>query len=203
MRVLVCDDHRLLVDCLSAVFTAKGHEVEHASSPADAAAFLTGSPVDVCVLDLGFPEMEGAEAVAHVRKAHPAVPIVIFTGTSDPEVLQQARDHGADGYVSKDDSVTRLVGVVEQVFRPGPAPAWAPARADRPEASPHFLTPRERQTLEGLVQGYNTTELARWMGVRQSTVSTHVQTVLTKLGVHSRLEAVARAVSERIVVHQG
>jgi two-component system nitrate/nitrite response regulator NarL len=204
MRILLCDDHRLLLECIAAVFQGHGHTVEQALSPEEAIELMIDHGADVCVLDLGFPRGDGGDAVAHVRHASPGTKIVVFTATSEHGALERARESGADGYVSKEESVARLVEVVECVFRRGGvgaadwdsrvAPALRPA-----DPTPHFLTPRELQALEGLVRGKNTSELARWMGVRESTVSTHVQTVLTKLGVHSRLEAVAFATAERLV----
>jgi two-component system, NarL family, nitrate/nitrite response regulator NarL len=202
MRVLLCDDHRLLSDCIASVFEELGHVVELASNPAEAVEFLSKDRADICILDLGFPK-SGGDPVTFVRQGSPTTPIVVFTGSSDPVVIQQARNSGARGYVSKGDSLDRLVEVVEHVMRDRDGDAdWdiRPAAAHgSAERSPYFLTPRELQALEGLVQGKNTSELAQWMGVRESTVSTHVQTVLAKLGVHSRLEAVAFAMANRLV----
>ena len=203
MRILLCDDHLLLVESITAVFEGLGHRVVPALHPEQAVQSLTGRVPDVCVLDLGFPKHDFGNPVALVRRAAPAMPIVVFTGTSDQTALAEARGAGAQAWVSKDDSVARLVEVVERVAHDPEAGEWtwkprsvAPCAGER---SPYFLTTRERQALEGLVLGKNTTELARWMGVRESTVSTHIQTVLTKLGVHSRLEAVAYAMATRLV----
>jgi two-component system, NarL family, nitrate/nitrite response regulator NarL len=203
MKVLLCDDHRLMLDCLAAVFEERGDTVELASTPEQAAALLAADGADVCVLDLGFPTAGGAEGVRLVREAAPATPVVIFSGTLDPSELDDARAAGAHGYVSKDHSVYSLVEAVDRVATGDASttgawesPGASPSKADQTN---HFLTPRERQALEGLVQGKNTTQLAHWMGVRESTVSTHVQTVLAKLGAHSRLEAVALAMSNRLV----
>lgn len=202
MRVLLCDDHRLLVESMAVVFQGRGHAVEEALSPREAVELLVDHGADVCVLDLRFPGYHG-DPVAEVRAASPMTRIVVFTATSERDVLERAREAGAHGYVSKEDSLACLVELVEGVGRdPGAGAAtWVarPAASYAAEHSPHFLTPRELQALEGLVQGRNTSELARWMGVRQSTVSTHIQTVLTKLGVHSRLEAVAYAMANRLV----
>jgi len=209
MKVLLCDDHRLMLDCLAAVFEERGDIVEVAATPEQAATLLAADGADVCVLDLGFPTTGGAEGVRLVREAAPATPVVIFSGTLDRSEVDEARAAGAHGYVSKDHSVYSLVEAVDRVATgdasttspwasPGAPPGTDPPPGKGDQAN-HFLTPRERQALEGLVQGKNTTQLARWMGVRESTVSTHVQTVLTKLGAHSRLEAVALAMSNRLV----
>jgi len=203
VRVLLCDDHRLLVESIAVVFEGRGHTVDEALSPRAAAEWLVDHSADVCVLDLGFARGDVEDPVAEVRRASPATRIVVFTGSPDRGVLDRAREAGALGYVSKDDSVAWLVEVVERVGRDPEAgvATWdaRPAPSYAVEREPHFLTPRELQALEGWVEGKNTTELARWMGVRESTVSTHVQTVLTKLGVHSRLEAVAFAMAKRLV----
>jgi DNA-binding NarL/FixJ family response regulator len=200
--VLLCDDHLLLLESVMAVFEGRGHTVDTALSPRQAVELLAERGADVCVLDLGFPKEDVDDPVALVRQAFPATPIVVFTAT-DQVSLERARAAGAHGWVSKEDSITALVQLVERVAQEPHAAhsTWDIQTAPSPAAkrSPHFLTPRELQALEGLVSGKNTTELAQWMGVRESTVSTHIQTVLTKLGVHSRLEAVAYAMATRLV----
>jgi two-component system, NarL family, nitrate/nitrite response regulator NarL len=142
------------------------------------------------------------DPVALVRQAFPTTPIVVFSA-SDGVALERARVAGAHAWVSKEDSITSLVELVERVGRdPYSGHSTRDIRTVPSPASerwPHLLTPRELQALEGLVSGKNTTELAQWMGVRESTVSTHIQTVLTKLGVHSRLEVVAYAMATRLV----
>jgi DNA-binding NarL/FixJ family response regulator len=200
--VLLCDDHLLLVESVMAVFEGRGHTVDTALSPRRAVELLGEWGADVCVLDLGFPKDDVDDPVALVRKAFPATPIVVFTAT-DQAALERARAAGAHAWVSKEDSITALVELVERVAQDPHSghSTWDIRTASSPAAdrSPHFLTPRELQALEGLVSGKNTTELAQWMGVRESTVSTHIQTLLTKLGVHSRLEAVAYAMATRLV----
>jgi hypothetical protein len=120
------------------------------------------------------------DPVALVRQAFPTTPIVVFSA-SDGVALERARVAGAHAWVSKEDSITSLVELVERVGRdPYSGHSTRDIRTVPSPASerwPHLLTPRELQALEGLVSGKNTTELAQWMGVRESTVSTHIQTV--------------------------
>lgn len=207
MRILLCDGQRLLLECIAAAFEERAHDVEQALTPSAAVEHLSHGGADVCVLDLVFPKSDGGDPVGQIRRAAPSAGIVIFAGASERDALPQARASGANGYSFKEDSLARLLEVVARVHLDGDAGQtdWdlRPATSGRSEPSPHFLTPRELQALEGLVRGKNTSDLARWMGVRESTVSTHVQTVLTKLGVHSRLEAVAFAMAKRLVTIGG
>jgi len=203
MKVLICDDHRLLSDCIAAFFQERGDDVRQAASPEEAAELLGREAADVLVLDLGFPQ-GGGDPVPPLRSLAPATPIVVFSGNSDLPMVERARVSGARGFVSKGDSLDRLVEVVDRVVEHGhdDEANWkvehTPA-AHGHDQPPYFLTAREVQALQGLAEGKNTTELALWMGVRESTVSTHVQAVLSKLGVHSRLEAVAVATANRLV----
>jgi DNA-binding NarL/FixJ family response regulator len=133
--------------------------------------------------------------------------VVVLTGCSDPEALARAIDAGARGLAVKGDDIRRVIDTIERVHA-GEIVLNVPSvqvtsggcerRMDRNDLT-RFLTTREREVLKRLVAGQNTAELARDMGVRYSTARTHIQNMLTKLGVHSKLEAVAFAVSNRVV----
>jgi len=122
------------------------------------------------------------------------------------EVVASARDAGVQGLAHKSQHVTDMVAILERVHagevfvdrsamsRPVPT-----ADRDRTRRLAALLTPREREALCHLVQGLDTTQLARAMGVTWSTARSHVQSVLTKLGVHSRLEAATVAVRQGLV----
>lgn len=214
MKVLICDDHRLFAQALAVVLRARGHEVVACvTTPDDAISAVVTGDVDVCLMDLHFPDLHlpdksAVEAMAEIVARSPRTRVVVLTGSSDPAELSRAIHAGARGLAAKDDEIHRVMDTMERVFE-GDVVLGSPVlRAGVPfpprpaidtNALTRFLTRREREVLERLVAGQSTAEVARAMGVRYSTARTHIQNTLTKLGVHSKLEAVAFAISNRVV----
>lgn len=214
MRVIICDDHRVFSDALSSLLIRAGHEVVACpTTPAEAVAELATRQVDVCLLDLNFPGMSGLESVTTVVRAVPEVAVVVLTSAPDRSILEQSLAAGARAVALKGDDFAEILRVclaasASSRERTGasPGPDWsrsAQALTGGHSHSKHhlarFLTEREREVLARLVRGESTSALARSMGIRPSTARTHVDAVLTKLGAHTRLEAVAYAVREGLV----
>lgn len=204
MNILICDDHRLFGDALSMVLTRKSWSVVGvASDPAKALAICATRQVDTCLMDLNFPEGQtGVDGIASIHETSPETRVVVLTASSDPELLMRAVRSGADAILFKDDDLDHIVDVVGSTQRsraaapqPAPAPVAPPDPRPRPEL---FLTAREREVLQWLVDGKTGKQLAVHLGVAYSTARTHVQNVLMKLGVHSQLEAVAYAIEHNL-----
>jgi len=200
MLILLCDDHVLLVEALASLLRAAGHTVHTARSPEEAASLAAETAPDVCVMDIGFPNGSGIDALAAVRERSPATRVLMLSAVEDHDTIAAAVDLGAAGYVCKDAGVTDIIRAVERVHDGETvlAPKVARALARRTETDPDdiqwlvaFLTRREREVLRRIVLGQSTVEMAKSMGISRSTARTHVQNVLQKLGVHSRLQAVA------------
>ncbi len=207
MRVVVCDDHRIFGEGLAVVLKQRGLEVVACvTHPSDAATAILEHQADVLLLDLMFPSGSGLAAISEVRNLAPDCRIVVLSAFSDGEMTDVALRAGADAYVSKDDDVRRVVLAIKEASASGMTPsvrvAQERARAHRaPERrlAAQFLTPRERQVLACLAEGQSTERLAREMGISYSTARTHIQNVLSKLGAHSKLEAVALAIEYSLV----
>ena len=157
------------------------------------------------MLDVGFPEGDGIEVLSHAAELSPTTKVLMLSAARDPELVRTAIDLGACGYICKDVGVVEVIRAVERV-QEGEIildPLVVRALTQRSRAKPDdiewligFLTRREREVLRRIVIGQSTREMAQDMHVSKSTARTHVQNVLQKLGVHSRLQAVA-AVSRR------
>jgi two-component system nitrate/nitrite response regulator NarL len=205
MKILLCDDHVLLAEALESLLRAAGHDVVVTRSPEDALRLLAEEQPDVCVLDVGFPDGDGIEVLSHAAESSPGTKVLMLSAARDPELVRTAIDLGACGYICKDVGVVEVIRAVERV-REGEIildPLVVRALTQRPRAKTDdiewligFLTRREREVLRRIVIGQSTQEMAQDMKVSRSTARTHVQNVLQKLGVHSRLQAVA-AVSRR------
>ncbi len=205
MKILLCDDHVLLAEALESLLRAAGHEVVVTRSPEEALRMLAEERPDVCVLDVGFPDGDGIEVLSHAAELSPTTKVLMLSAARDPELVRTAIDLGACGYICKDVGVVEVIRAVERV-QDGEIildPLVVRALTQRSRVKPDdiewligFLTRREREVLRRIVIGQSTREMAQDMHVSKSTARTHVQNVLQKLGVHSRLQAVA-AVSRR------
>ena len=205
MKILLCDDHVLLAEALESLLRAEGHEVVVTRTPKDALRLLAEERPDVCVLDVGFPDGDGIEVLSHAAELSPTTKVLMLSAARDPELVRTAIDLGACGYICKDVGVVEVIRAVERVQHGEIIldPLVVRALTQRSRAKPDdiewligFLTRREREVLRRIVIGQSTREMAQDMNVSKSTARTHVQNVLQKLGVHSRLQAVA-AVSRR------
>lgn len=207
MKVLICDDHRLFAEAFAYVLTASGHDVIGCVASPDAAVdSVATNDVEVCVMDLHFPTGSGVEGIARVLAASPTTRVVALTGSSQPGMLAAAIDAGAHGVAVKEHDIYQVIHTVERVHAGEMVIDAALLSAkdallprDNGNGVARSLTAREREVLAHLVGGASTAELAQAMTVTYSTARSHIQNVLTKLGVHSKLEAIALAVSHELV----
>jgi DNA-binding NarL/FixJ family response regulator len=202
MRLVLCDDHRLFVEPLAEALARQGHDVVVAYTPARALAAAVRHRPDVVLLDLRSPDGNGLDILGALRARHVDCPVVILSASVDVEDFRMAARAGAVGFLRKDQPVTVIAEALRRVAEGRPVPT-PPLFRRRPRSSEHErvrrlvaeLTERERQVLLLLVQAKDTTEICRSLGVGASTARTHVQNVLLKLGVHTRLQAVALVVA--------
>jgi len=200
MRLVICDDHHLLLEALATALALHGFTVEAAvDSPAEAVRVVAANDPDILLIDVTFPVGSGIDAAREVIARHPRTKVIMMTGTEDPEPLRQALAAGVTGYLAKDQPVDAIARALELAARGGtPIDSALLRRMQRPttpaprQSTPlDQLTPREHHILGLLVEGMSTREMVAALGVSQSTVRTHVQNIFSKLGVHTRLQAVA------------
>lgn len=210
MNVLLCDAHTLFSEALQRLFLQRGDEATVVPSPRLAVEVLhrAGDNVDVVLMDIAYPDDgdvrydQDAVRIVSAAAAHPR--IVVVTACADKRRLQDAVAAGAVAVALKSQPLGDLFTLIGRVVtgdavlsRDLITGAISPARGgERPPES--FLTAREREVLVRLTHGQSTRQIAHEMGVAYSTARTHVQSVLDKLGVHSRLEAVAYAARHQL-----
>lgn len=161
---------------------------------------------DVILMDLGLPDQSGLAAGADLLQAWPQAKILALTALSDRALVDEATRLGFRGYLTKDTPVAQFANAIRAV-QDGQqvlphrlvGSAGASSEDDHAAFLASQLTQREREVLELLVQGADGRTVARQLGISQNTVRTHVQSILTKLQVHSRLEAATFAVRHKIV----
>lgn len=163
---------------------------------------------DVILVDLGLPDGDGISLGRTIVAERPDAKVIALTALNDPKAVGDALRAGFAGYLTKDTPLTQFVAMIEaavagQVVIPQRlAAAAAGARtAEERHASllAEQLSPRERQVLLLLAEGASSEDIASRLTVSPNTVRTHVQSILTKLQVHSRLEAATFAVRYGIV----
>jgi DNA-binding NarL/FixJ family response regulator len=211
MRVLVCDDHVVFAESLAYLLSAFDRKVVAVTHhPNQAVAVLRRSQVDICLLDVVFGSESAVGWLPTLRGAAPQTRIVLLCGQVDAALLAAGRAAGVRGIVDKRQPVMEIIGLMDRVHagelvvpdERSLEPLLKAALRPATTAAQHlatFLTPREREVLSALVCGADTTKLARTMGIAQATARCHIQSVLTKMGAHSRLEAATSAVRHGMV----
>ena len=209
MRLLLCDDHRLFIQALSSALNAHGHEVVAAvTTAADAVRLARELQPDVCLLDLNFPAGSAIAAVRDISDQPGGTKVLVLSGSAEPGVTATVLEAGAYGYVGKDQPVEVILRALERIANGELSFDAAQLRAGvrhGPRAEDGVallvaqLTPRERQVLSRLTQGETTGEIASSLGITRTTARAYVQSILTKLGVHSRLQAVALVTQARVL----
>lgn len=167
----------------------------------DALAKLPGTQPDIVLMDLGLPGMSGIECLGQLRILMPEVHVVVLTVLDDDEKVFKSIMAGAHGYILKKTPHEKLVEAIREVYSGG-APMTPEiarrvldffARGGRPlDKSP--LSKREREILDYMVEGHTRREISDKLFISASTVKTHVKKIYEKLQVHSKTEAVIKAI---------
>ncbi|MBE2201255.1 MAG: response regulator transcription factor [Anaerolinea sp.] len=206
IRVLIVDDHAVVRSGLAAFLLA--HDdlelVAEAGSGADALRLCREQPVDVALMDLMMPEMNGVEATRLLRQQCPHTQVVALTSFREDDLVQGVLQAGAISYLLKNVSAAELADAIRAAHagRPTLSPEATQALihvATQPAAPTYDLTSREKEVLALMIDGLNNPQIAEELVVSRSTVKFHVSSILSKLGAGSRTEAVALAVQQNLV----
>lgn len=206
IRIMIVDDHKVVRSGLSAFLEAYDdlELVAQADSGENALALCHLHHPDVVLMDLMMPKMNGAEATEALLKVCPETKVLVLTSFKDQELVEGAIKSGAIGYLLKDVDADALAHAIRQAYegKPTLAPEAAQVliQASRKPYKPGIdLTEREKEVLGLLVEGLTNPEIAEKLYVSKSTVKFHVSSILSKLQVSSRTEAVAKALQEGFV----
>lgn len=193
IRVLLVDDHRLVRAGLSSLLNT-ATDVEVVGEAADGAAALelaTSVDVDLVLMDLSMPVMDGVAATRALKERHPDVHIVVLTSFVDQDRVRDAIAAGATGYVLKDCSPEELLAAVRAgaaghaPLDPRVAGALLPSAAS---AGPQ-LSDRELQVLRLAAKGLANKQIGRALGISERTVKVHLGNVFRRIGVADRTSA--------------
>lgn len=210
VTLLICDDHKILTDSLAMVVERdKGLRmvVPPVHTPEEAVRICREQHPDVVLMDIVFKgPMNGIEATRRIKEDAPATKVVIMTAHDDERLLVEAVEAGASGFLGKDEAADEVLAaakaaaegevLIDPVTLTRILHQVAKEREARRDAMALLadLTDREREVLRLLAQGTRNDAIAQRLFISPQTVQTHVRNLLAKLGVHSKLEAVAFAV---------
>jgi NarL family two-component system response regulator LiaR len=206
IRVAIVDDHVVVRSGLAAFLSVFDdlHLVGEAQTGAEALRLCEEQRPDVVLMDLVMPGMDGVAATRAIRQRFPETQVVALTSFPEDHLVQEVLRAGALSYLLKNVGAEELARAIRAAHagRATLAPEAAQALihgATQPPPPGHDLSPREREVLALMVQGLNNPQIADKLVVGRSTVKFHVSSILGKLGVQTRTEAVAQAIQHRIV----
>jgi DNA-binding NarL/FixJ family response regulator len=210
-RILIADDHALFRKGLRMLLadTFPKCDVRDVDSLDAALESLSGDPVDLAILDLRMPGMNGAESLKAVREAYPETAVLVLSGSDARADMLGALGAGVHGYVVKTSADGELLGAIDRVRRgqvyvppqmaaPSPPAMPEPAPAQSPPLAFDGLTPRQKDVLRLLAKGRANKEIARDLDLAEGTVKIHLAAVLRFLKARNRTEAAVLAAKYNI-----
>jgi len=203
IRLLIVDDHPIVRDGLRAAFEGEPdiHVAGEAGNGREGVERAVALGVDIVLMDLRMPEMDGVTAIKALRRSHPDIKtLVLTTFDSDSDVLP-AIEAGATGYLLKAERPDELFAAIHAAAEgrtalSAPVAGRVMANLRRPRPT---LTDRERDILAQLARGLGNRDIARALFISEATVKTHLRRIYDKLGVDTRAGAVAVAKERRLL----
>ncbi|MBQ8459228.1 response regulator transcription factor [bacterium] len=212
-NILIVEDHELTRFGLKTTFEDVDFvgTIYEASSAEDAIEIFKNNTIDIVIMDLGLPNMNGIEATKAIHEINKDSKIIILTSHNDEKEVLNSLKAGANAYCSKEINLQRLVQVVQSVgdgaawFDPSIAHIVLQASANSEISEPgssykeYDLTAREAQILKLMTEGYSNMEIAQHLVISVNTTKAHVASILQKLEVDDRLQAALKALKYKIV----
>lgn len=201
IRVLCVDDHRLMREGVARIVGVQPDMVvvAEASNGEHAVAQFLASRPDITLMDLQLPLTSGSEATRRIRELDHSARIIVLTMYHGDEDIHRAFEAGAMGYVLKDTISDDLIHVIREVHAGRQVVAPEIQQALNERAHLPILSLRERQVLELMAEGMRNKEIAAALGISLDTAGMHLKHLFTKLGVHDRTAAVAKAIRRGII----
>lgn len=205
IRLLLCDDHRVLRESLRRSLEAQGFAVVgEAMDGVEAVELAVERKPDVVLMDVTMPALDGIEATRRIRQLVPEVRVVMLTMHADDATMAQALRMGADGYLVKDCSTDEIAETLRQVASGQTTVSQEVAVSmlrvvAAGSDSEDIMSPREEEVLQLIADGCSSPEVAERLFISQKTVKNHLASIYQKLDARDRTQAVLRALRMGIV----
>ncbi len=213
ITVAIVEDHQILVDAIELMLRMNGEFKFVGSAPnlATGCEMVRRTTPDILLLDINLPDGNGYELVPRTIEVSPTTHVVVLTSYTDEDTILRAIDIGVSGFLPKSASLTEFFDTLRKVIEgdivmPPNLLIGLLRRVPRDRAVMRKedtlwerLTPREYEILECLAAGKSGSTIAEELNIAPLTVRTHVRNLMSKLGVHSRLEAVAFGVKHGLI----
>jgi len=201
IKVMVVDDHPLMRVGVASIINARADMavVAQTGTGEEAVALFPQHRPDVTLMDLRLPKMSGVDSIRAIRERWPAARFVVLTTYEGDEDIHRALEAGAKGYVIKGMPYQTLIDALVRVHSGGrflPPPVARALAARMPDSE---LSSREQEVLRHLVDGMTNKEIANLLGITEATVKCHVSTILMRLNVSDRTQAVVTALQRGLV----
>jgi DNA-binding NarL/FixJ family response regulator len=211
IRVLLADDHAILRSGIRALLEDEP-DIEVVGEAEDGHAVIrmvAELEPDVILIDIAMPRLNGLEATRRIMQANPQAKILILTMHENEEYVRQVFASGAMGYILKDAAVRELLGAIRAIYRGEAVLSPAITRLVvedylrwgdlQPEDTDSSLSPRERQILQLIAEGYTNKEIAEICTISIKTVQSHRANLMRKLDLHDRGELIKYAIQKKII----
>lgn len=204
LKILVVDDHALVREGLRQVLKGLDEQVEVLEAAHCAGAFEIAAQhcdLDLVLLDYHLPDMNGLDALTIFSEKHPELPIVMLSGSVNPQIARKVMQRGASGFITKTSLSSNLLSILSrvlagEVYLPtellGSSGLSCEAGADPADAAPQ-LTSRQEEVLYLLLEGRSNKEISQLLQLSDETTKNHVTGVLRAFGVQNRVQAVLAA----------
>ena len=206
VRVLVADDHQIVLQGLKTILSREGLEIAgEASNGSEAVSRAMDLQPDLVVMDISMPVMTGIEAAAQIRRALPSAKVILLTVHTENRYILEALKSGIRGYVLKSRAASELIEAVREILNgriylsPGISQTVVEAYLQQNSEESESLTQRELQVLQLVAEGRTTKEIAASLGVSAKTADSHRSNIMHKLNMHTVAELVRYAIRRGLV----
>jgi two-component system response regulator NreC len=211
IKILLVDDHTILRDGIRALIEDETDMLVIGEAEDGLAAVKMANQLqpDVVIMDIAMPLLNGLEATRQIRRNQPQTKVLVLTMHENEEYIRQVLSAGALGYVLKDAAARELLGAIRSVYRGEAVLSPAITRLViedylrwgdlRPEEDAGVLTPREREILQLIAEGYTNKQIAEILCLSVKTVQSHRTNLMQKLDLHDRGELIKYAIQKKII----
>lgn len=207
LKILVADDHRMFMDGIKLLLESnpRYQVVCMCANGKEALSFVKDNPVDVALLDVNMPEMDGAETTKALKQMQPTIKIIIVTMHQELGIIRKMLRAGADSYLLKETSAQELYSAIDKIFSGenyvSPLISSAVMQALKTNVNEDFtkLTLRETEVLKLISNGSTTAEIATHIGLSVNTIETHRRNMLSKLGLKNTAQLVRYSVERGLL----